>query len=305
MTSKQTFFWGIVGVMVFGMIVFLYGFVNQSLRSSTGAYQVAPMMGGYEKTDSFGFAGEMMGAARDMAAPSIGMPGQMPAAPSDGMARKEIKTGSLSVVVDDVVTAVDQVNTLVGAQTGYVVASYISKDARFPSASVSVRVPAAKFDASMTELKKLGDVKSVQVQGQDVTEEYVDLEARLGNLRVTETQFAEIMKKASKIEDILAVQAQLSQVRGEIESLLGRKKYLDQNVEYSVISLNFSTSVDQLPVIDEDDEWKPLAILKAAVRDLLNLGRGVLNVVIWLVVFVPVWAILVGVIYYLKKKLIK
>jgi hypothetical protein len=293
MTSKQTFFWGIVGVMVFGMIVFLYGFVNQSLRSSTGAYQVAPMMGGYEKTDSFGFAGEMMGAARDMAAPS------------DGMVRKEIKTGSLSVVVDDVVTAVDQVTTLVTAQTGYVVASYISKDARFPSASVSVRVPAAKFDASMTELKKLGDVKSVQVQGQDVTEEYVDLEARLGNLRVTETQFAEIMKKASKIEDILAVQAQLSQVRGEIESLLGRKKYLDQNVEYSVISLNFSTSVDQLPVIDEDDEWKPLAILKAAVRDLLNLGRGVLNVVIWLVVFVPVWAILVGVIYYLKKKLIK
>ena len=128
-------------------------------------------------------------------------------------------------------------------------------------------------------LYKCKQVNSKQVQGQDVTEQYVDLEARLKNLRATEGQFSEIMKKAQKIEEILAVQAQLSQVRGEIESLEGRKKYLDQNVDYSVITLSLSTSEDQLPVIDSADQWKPLGVLKDAVRDLLDLGKGILNFV--------------------------
>jgi hypothetical protein len=299
MKSNRIFIFGFVSVVVISFLWFVSNFVNTSLFQMTTS--------SYDSVESFG-------VAKDVAAPS-GMPSRMiggvpaqvtaPSAPSDGVMRKEIKTGSLSLVVEDVPLSVEKITGFAKTQEGYVVSTYMSKASRFPTASLSLRVPAERFDASMSELKKFGELEQAQVQGQDVTEEYVDLEARLKNLRVTEAQFAEIMKKAQKIEDILAVQAQLSQVRGEIESLEGRKKYLDQNVAYSVISVNLSTSADQLPIVDEGEKWKPLAVLKMAVRGLLDVGKGLVNVTIWFVVFAPVWGILFGLGYYLKKKFVK
>lgn len=299
MKSSQIFIGGAVSVVVIGFLLFLFNFVNTSLLFQTSSSS-------FNTVDSFGLA-------KDVSAP-VGMPSRMiggvpeaaaPSAPTQGIVRKEIKTGSLSLVVDDVPLSVEKITGFAKTQEGYVVSTHMSKGSRFPTASVSLRIPAEKFDASMSELKKFGELEGVQVQGQDVTEEYVDLEARLKNFRVTETQFAEIMKKAQKIEDILAVQAELSEVRGEIESLEGRKKYLDQNVAYSVISVNLSTSADQLPIVDEAEKWKPLAIFKIAVRNLLSVGQGLLNVVIWLLVFLPVWGLIGVLVYYLKKRFLK
>lgn len=300
MKTMKMFYVGALVVLLFGVFSMMYSYVNRSYQSAGSAFVGGVPGGGMMQKDSFGVNDEarvMMGSA------GVGMMNQIPAAPEQGIVRKEIKTGTLALVVDDVFSSVEKVIGFVKTQNGFVVSSYISKDTRFPSASVSLRVPAANFDLSMTELKKFGEVKSVQVQGQDVTEQYVDLEARLKNLRMTEGQFSEIMKKAEKIEEILAVQAQLSQVRGEIESLEGRKKYLDQNVDYSVISLNLSTSADQLPVVDSADQWKPLGVLKDAVRDLLDLGKGILNFVIWVLVFSPLWIVFFGVFYFVKKKM--
>lgn len=298
MKSNRIFIFGTLSVFVVVLLWFISHFVQTALFQTTGS--------SYNTVESFGLA-------KDMDA-SAGMPSRMisgvaqitaPSAPSEEVLRKEIKTGSLSLVVEDVPLAVEKITGFAKTQEGYVVSTYMSKATRFPTASVSLRIPAEKFDVSMSELKKFGDLEQAQVQGQDVTEEYVDLEARLKNLRITETQFAEIMKKAQKIEDILAVQAQLSQVRGEIESLEGRKKYLDQNVNYSLISVNLSTSADQLPIVDEGEQWKPLAIAKTAIRSLLAVGQGLVNFVIWLLVFIPVWGVIGGVVYYLKKKFVK
>lgn len=296
----KTFYLGALVVLLFGVCAMMYSYVNQSYQSSGVAFMNAVPGGEMMQKDSFALNNE---AGVMMAPVAREMMNQVPMAPEQGVMRKEIKTGTLALVVDDVFSSVEKVLGFVKTQNGFVVSSYISKDTRFPSASVSLRVPAANFDLSMTDLKKFGEVKSVQVQGQDVTEQYVDLEARLKNLRATEGQFSEIMKKAQKIEEILAVQAQLSQVRGEIESLEGRKKYLDQNVDYSVITLSLSTSEDQLPVIDSADQWKPLGVLKDAVRDLLDLGKGILNFVIWVLVFSPVWLVFLGVFYFVKRKM--
>ncbi len=298
MKSNRIFFLGVISVAVIVIVLFLFNFVNRALFQTTGS--------SYNTVESFGLAKDM-DASAGMPSRMIGGVAQVeaPTAPSEGALRKEIKTGSLSLVVEDVPLAVEKITGFAKTQEGYVVSTYMSKATRFPTASLSLRVPAAQFDASMNELKKFGDLEQAQVQGQDVTEEYVDLEARLKNLRVTETQFAEIMKKAQKIEDILAVQAQLSQVRGEIESLEGRKKYLDQNVDYSLISVNLSTSADQLPIVDEGEQWKPLAIAKTAIRSLLAVGQGVVNFVIWLLVFLPVWALIGAIVYYLRKRFFK
>lgn len=304
MKPSRTLFLGIGAVVIVVVIFVMYAYVNLSSQTSTGSMS-GMAVNDMQKVEYSG----MGGPTRD-AGLALGMVGeaQMDAAPSAPTAlseRKEIKSGSLSLVVEDVPVAVEKITAFTQTQEGYVVSTYLSKESRFPSASVTVRVPAAQFDASMSELKKLGDVRQVQVQGQDVTEEYVDLEAQLKNLRVTEAQFAEIMKKAQKIEDILAVQAELSRVRGEIEGLEGRKKYLDQNVSYSIISVNLSSSAENLPIVDEGEQWKPKSIFKMAVHDLWAVGKGFANIIIWLVVFAPVWGIIIALVYYAKKKWMK
>jgi hypothetical protein len=161
-----------------------------------------------------------------------------------------------------------------------------------PSGYVTVRIPVADFDASITKVGEFGEVTSKTIQGQDVTEEFVDLDAQLKNLRATENQFLEIMKKATKIEDILAVQRELSNVRGQIDSIEGRMKYLQQSADLSTLTVYLSTDPSNLPIFDESDTWKPWAQVKEAARSLLELGKGLVNFVIWIVVYIPFWFLL-------------
>ncbi|HYE59878.1 MAG TPA: DUF4349 domain-containing protein, partial [Candidatus Kapabacteria bacterium] len=161
-----------------------------------------------------------------------------------------------------------------------------------PTAYVTVRIPAKEFDAGVTATKQLGEVKSEHVSGQDVTAEYVDLEAQIRNLRATEQQFLTIMQRATQIQDVLAVQRELSIVRGQIEQIQGRMKYLSESAEMSTLTINLSTDAASLPVIDQKEAWKPLAVAKDALRSLLNLGKAFVNFLIWFAIYFPLWALL-------------
>ena len=152
-----------------------------------------------------------------------------------------------------------------------------------------MRIPVASFDEGMDEVKKYGEVTSQRVNGQDVTEEFVDLDAQLGNLRATEKQFLEIMKKATEIEDILAVQREISNVRGNIDRIEGRMKYLRQSADLSTLTVHLSTDPDVLPAWDEEDQWKPWAQVKEAFRSLVDDGQSFINFIIWIVVYIPLW----------------
>jgi hypothetical protein len=209
-----------------------------------------------------------------------------------------IKTGNFSVVVDDVNKAVDSVVKFVEEKKGFLVSSNIYKSGLAPYATVVIRVPATDFDESVGEMKNLGEVTSESVTGRDVTEEYVDLEAQLNNLRATEAQFLEIMKRAVKIEDVLAVQRELTNVRDRIERIEGRMKYLRESADMSTITVNLSTDPEALPVVDEDkDQWKPWGVVKEAARSLLDLAKMISYFIIWLVVYIPLWLALCLVIY--------
>ncbi|MDQ3131593.1 MAG: DUF4349 domain-containing protein [Acidobacteriota bacterium] len=108
--------------------------------------------------------------------------------------------------------------------------------------AMTVRVPANKFDETFAEIRKTGTrIISETVKGQDVTEEFIDIEARLKTQKALEAQFVEIMKQAKTVEDALNVQRELAEVRGEIEKLEGRKRFLENQASLSTIKIRLQT----------------------------------------------------------------
>lgn len=227
------------------------------------------------------------------------------ALPSSPNSRMIIKSGSLSLLVTHVSDAAKKIADYATSREGFVVSSYIAEEeyrTGAPYGTVTIRVPATSFDAAMQELRQFGEVKSEQVNGQDVTEEFTDLEAQLKNLKATEEQFLSILKQATRIEDILAVQRELTYIRGQIEHLEGRMKYLRESAELSAITVHLSTDPQALPIVDQKDNWKPIGEFKEALRSLVDLGKAFVNGIIWLLVFAPVWLIIIAVIWWLNKK---
>lgn len=215
--------------------------------------------------------------------------------------RMIIKTGSLSMVVKDVNEVIVGITKYATDNGGFVVYSNIYKSGIAPTGEVTVRIPVNVFDTGIDEIKKMGEIKSESVNGQDVTEEYVDLDLQLKNLRAAENQFLQIMNRAVKIEDVLAVQRELTNVRGQIESIQGRMKYLSQSVELSTLTVYLSTDPNELPTLNPEDKWKPWAQVKDAARSLIAVSKSLVNLIIWLVVFLPVWLIIFGLVWLGKR----
>lgn len=209
-----------------------------------------------------------------------------------------IKTGRLSMVVGDVKQSAGSISEYAISNGGFVVSSNVTKTGLSLYGEVVIRVPVTVFDKAQEDIKAMGEVTSQYVTGQDVTEEYVDMDAQMRNLKATEQQFLEIMQRATRIEDVLAVQRELTWVRAEIERIEGRMKYLRQSAELSTLTVYLSTDPNALPVLDAQDTWKPIAEAKQALRSLVDFGKVVVNVLIWLVVYIPLW-IVIGLVIWL------
>lgn len=221
----------------------------------------------------------------------------------EAIERMIIKTGSLSVVVDDVRKSVEEIVNYVEDKGGFLVTSNIDKSGIDLNGYLTVRVPSDLLEDTMAYIKEMGDVESEHVDGRDITEEYVDLESKLGNLQATEAQFLKIMQSAVKVEDVLAVQKELGYVRGNIETIKGRMKYLDESVDLSSITVYLSTDPSNLPIVDSEDKWRPFAVFKDASRSLLGTGKSVLNGLIWFGVYLPIFIVVLLVGWGIKRHL--
>ncbi|MEE8413748.1 MAG: DUF4349 domain-containing protein, partial [Dehalococcoidales bacterium] len=125
--------------------------------------------------------------------------------------RMIVRRGDIALVVEDVPLAIDRITGMADSYGGYVVNSRVWKERERLIGSIAIRIPAEYFDNSMRMLREMAvDVTSESSTSRDVTEEYVDLSARLENLEATEAQLSSIMKKAETVEDILDVQRELS-----------------------------------------------------------------------------------------------
>ncbi len=157
--------------------------------------------------------------------------------------RMVIRNAYLTLVVDDVSTALQQINTLAESYNGFVVNSNISEDRNRLYAYISFRVNSDHFNDTLQALRNLAaDVKMESTTGQDVTEQYTDLSSRLRNLEASEVQLLELMNKAGTVAEILAVQRELTDTRGEIEVIKGQMQYLEQSASLALFTVTLEQS---------------------------------------------------------------
>ncbi|ALM09706.1 MAG TPA: hypothetical protein DEB30_00540 [Candidatus Peribacter riflensis] len=215
-----------------------------------------------------------------------------------------IRTARMAIIAEDVRKTVEALRSFIEQEGGFVVSTDVSTDeGSVPSASVSLRIPAERLDAALSYVRQQAlRVVSESVSGEDVTEEYVDVKARLSNLEASERQFLIIMKDARKTEDVLAVQREIERVRGEIESLTARKKYLEESAKLSSFFISIATDEASIPVVNESEQWRPLVVAKAAANAFVEVLKFFGNVIIWAIVFVPVWGTAILVVRYWRKR---
>jgi hypothetical protein len=152
--------------------------------------------------------------------------------------RKVIYTAEINLEIKDFGKAQKEFEAKAAAYGGYIVESSASAYEKQRSGTMTFRIPQEHFSAFISDAENAaGRVANRHVSGQDVTEEYVDLEARLRSKRAVETRLLSFMEEAQKTEDLLKISSDLSAVQEQIEQLLGRIKYLQNQTSYATVTI--------------------------------------------------------------------
>jgi hypothetical protein len=196
---------------------------------------------------------------------------------------KIVYTGSLDMVVADMQPALAQAKTAVMAAGGYIGASEESNDGTQPTAVITYRIPASRWEDVIGSLRGLATkVVEEKTQATEVGGRIVDLEAQLANLRASETALQDIAKSTAKVTDLLAVQQQLTDVRGQIELLDGQRAQLVDQVAYGTLVTTFGLEVEAVRATAKG--WNPASDVDNATATLIGVGQGLVSVGIWLVI---------------------
>jgi len=202
--------------------------------------------------------------------------------------RKIVRTTSISMIVQHPAEIAQKIAALADASGGYLVNSESGGES---SASLTIRVPANRFDEARAEIRKLGlHVESEKVDAQDVTTQYVDQDASLRNLRAEEAGYLQILKQAHTVKDMLAVSEQVSKVRGQIETEQAEFNVLSKQIETVAISISLRTQPEEQVF---GLNWRPLYQLKMAVRDGLDAVGNYATAMITILFYLPsviLWA---------------
>ena len=264
---------------------------------NTAQYDTATFM----QSDSVGVASKMAGgtvaSSRNMS------PTFQEAAPAPDVANRMVVTNSqLSLVVKNVNAGITAVKTYVQSIGGYMVNSTINRPEEGGTGTITVRIPSDKLDEALEQLKgQAVKVVSENMDGQDVTDQYVDNDARMAILVANKARFEEIMKSATAIEDILEVQNQIFNLQSQIDSIKGQQKYLEQTAKMSLVTLYLSTDELSLPYAPSN-AWRPAVIFKTAVRSLVSTVQGFGSFLIWLGVYAIVWLPIVLIVLFLARR---
>ncbi len=217
-------------------------------------------------------------------------PSSAPDAADIAAERQVVKTGEVTVEVPNVASALASVRTLALQLGGYVGGSQAGT--LEDSATLTLRVPSARFDDLLTGLHQLdGKVKLEATREEDVTASIVDLTARIANLEASEAQYRALVAKAQKIEDILNVQSRLDDVRGQIEQLKGQLKSVSGQADLATLTVTLQPQ--DRPIQQASSGWDPGATASQALAALLDIGQGLASVVIWFaIVWLPVLLVL-------------
>ncbi len=182
--------------------------------------------------------------------------------------RKMVRSSTLDLVVKHPAEAAEQVRQLAEREGGFLVNSEVRGDQDATGATLTIRVPAPRFEQVRAEIRRMGlRVENERIEAQDVTRQYTDQEANLRNLRAEEQQYLLILKQARTVKDTLEVSEKLSDVCGQIEQ---------QQAEFSTLSKQIETVAIMVSLRAEAEtrvlglNWRPLYQIKLALRDGLD-----------------------------------
>jgi hypothetical protein len=212
-----------------------------------------------------------------------------------------VRTGRISMVARDTLIAREAIENVVSEMAGegaYVVSSEEQgrREGISPYIVMFIRVPVARFGETMDRLEEMAvSVGSRTESGQDVTDDYVDLGARLETLEAARQRLIGIMAEASDTDALLKVEQQITTRETEIASIKGRMQYLSQSAQLSAIHVELSPSPLDQPV---DVGWQPAATAREALDTLLDDARSLGDWLIFTAITVLPWVVVVGLVAY-------
>jgi hypothetical protein len=256
------------------------------------------------------YGGKVSSTQAPAATPAPASSSQGPVTGSDGGApRLVIMNASLEIVVESPAAAAQTLSEMAQQMGGFVVTSNSYQLAArsgqtISQAKVTLRVPAERLGQALDRIRALvqdpeKDIHNETMSGQDVTEQYTDLNSQLVNLQAAEKQLQAILERATKTEDVLSVFHELTNTRQQIEVIQGKMKYYLQSAALSSIDVNILATASIAPI--EIAGWQPLGIARDAVQTLINVGQALVTALIWIIiVFGPL-----GVVVYACLRLVR
>lgn len=202
-----------------------------------------------------------------------------------------VRRAELRLKVEQVSEAAEVLQAQAQKYGGFVVTASVSGEPGSAFGQVTYRVPAERFAEALKEAEEVAEkVLSKTVNGEDVTEEYVDLEAQLKNLEASKARLMTFLDRAARVEEALEVNRAVTDIQGQIERLQGRMKYLRQSAALSTIAATL-TQESVVPVVEEGG-WKPLRVARKALRSFLGFLQVLGDLLIVAAVWSPLWLFL-------------
>jgi hypothetical protein len=254
---------------------------------------------------------EAVASAPTSPAGSVALPGDaaaglLPSTSSDQ--RMIIKDAEMELLVSDTDVALDDVTLIATEYGGYIISSHTWTEDGFKHATVRLGVPAREFESVLRRLRGLALVVTSEVaSGEDVTDQFVDLQSRLKNLQATRDRIREFLNEAKTVEEALKVNEQLSEIEGRIEEAQGRMNYLKDRAAYSTINVTLNPEVPTPTVTPTSTPtptptpvpWVPGESVKGAVDLMGGIARGLITALIWIVIGFGPFLLLAGLLVWL------
>src|SRR4051794_4538888 len=197
---------------------------------------------------------------------------------------KIVRTGSLQLTVADVAKALTSGRDAIRNLGGYIGASQQERNDDRTVASVTYRIPVARWEDALDGLRQLGTEVGEKTDATEVTGQIVDLAARIRNLKASETALVTYAQQAPKVADLLEIQARLTDTRGEIERLTAQEAQLQDQSAMATLTVTFGTEI--AVVVETAQRWDPAREVDRASATLISVGQALVSVGI---VFVIVW----------------
>jgi len=270
------------------VIVFVIALYLLFINISSG--NIRPLVSSIDMYEKSGYGG--MGSDVATIAPSFRGGGAIynESAPQlDITDRKVITESTMSLLVKDVRQALSEIQDQAESLGGYMVNTYLSSPEEADQGNITVRVPKETLKSMLSYLRNYPvRVVSENINGRDVTDQYIDIESRLETLNKTKTIYENLLEQATEFEDIMNAQQMILSVQDQIDRYKGQLQYLDATAKAPKITVYLATDELELPY-SPGKPWRPSVVFKYATRSLISTLRGVGSAAIWVGVYAIIW----------------